>query len=289
MFILKAYPGQWVSLSHKLDKPFPYVSRFHAVPLASNFSIAPKSTRVISLLPSKPQTEFSKGTNFSLHRTIRDSGVFTFNVQCMHAEKQLPILLNNPNSHHITLNKGTLGFISHDLSSKNATQKNFRITDNVAFIESKAGCAEELQSFFEVCSVPQSIEHVNHIAESESIGQLDFDELPTDFSEEAKSLKPEASHLKEAPIWSKEDVQESISGFSKKDQEFLLKFDFSQTDLTPDEFALPTRILIEDQDVYSKFQYDVGRIKQEFSVKLKPGSELKRQRPSKVPLHYRDK
>ena len=151
IFILKAYSGQWVSLSHKHDKPFPYISRFHAVPLASNFSIAPKSTRVISLLPSKPQTEFSKGTNFSLHRTIRDSGVFTFNVQCMHAEKQLPILLNNPTSHHITLNKGTLGFISHDLSSKNATQKNFGITDIVAFIEPIAGCAEELQSFFEVC------------------------------------------------------------------------------------------------------------------------------------------
>ena len=84
-------------------------------------------------------------------------------------------------------------------------------------------------------------------------------------------------------------IQESISSFPKKDREFLLKFDFSQTDLTPDEFALLTRILIEDQDVYSKFQYDVGRTKQEFSVKLKPGSELKKQRPSKVPLYYRDK
>ena len=62
MFLLKAFPGQWVSLSHQHDKPFPYVSRFHAVPLTSSFSIAPKSTRVFSVLPSKPQIEFAKGT-----------------------------------------------------------------------------------------------------------------------------------------------------------------------------------------------------------------------------------
>ena len=98
----------------------------------------------------------------------------------------------------------------------------------------------------------QSIEHVNHIKEPESLGQLD--ELPTYFSREAKSFKPEALRFKEAPFWSKEPIQESISSFSKKDREFLLNFDFSQTDLTPDEFALLTRILTEDHDVYSKFQ-----------------------------------
>ena len=116
MFLLKAYPGQWVSRSHKHDKPVPYVSRLHAVPLTKNFSIAPTFNRVVSVLPSKPRIEFAKGANLALNRTIQDSGVFTSNVQYMHAEKQLPILLNNPNSHQITSNKGILGFIPHDLS-----------------------------------------------------------------------------------------------------------------------------------------------------------------------------
>ena len=40
---------------------------------------------------------------------------------------------------------------------------------------------------------------------------------------------------------------------------------------------------------FSKFTYDVGKIKQEFHVKLKKDAELRKQRPSKVPLHYRDR
>ena len=115
MFTLKTYQGHWVSLSHKHDKPLPYVIRFHAVTPTSNFSIAPNSTRVISVLPSKPQIEFARVKNFALQRAIRDSGVFTFNGQYMHGEKQLPIFFNNPNSHQITLKQRVLGIISHDL------------------------------------------------------------------------------------------------------------------------------------------------------------------------------
>ena len=211
-FLLKAYAGQWVSLSHKHDKPFPYVSRFHAVPLTSNFSIAPKSTRVFSVFPSKLQIEFAKGTYFALHRTIQYSGVFTFNVQCMHAEKQLPTLINNPNSHQILLNKGILGFICHDLSIRGSVSKKYRMTDNVASMEAVAICSEELLSFFEICSMPQSVEQVNSGNESDSLGLTD--ELPTDFSREAKSLKPEINSQDSPPLWTKDDVAQKMKNFS---------------------------------------------------------------------------
>ena len=154
-------------------------------------------------------------------------------------------------------------------------------------MESVAICSEELQSISEVCSLPQSVEQVNLIDDIDSLGHTD--ELPTDFSGGAKSLKPEINSQDCPPLWTKVEIVQKLRKVSKHDLEFLLKFNFFQTDLTNDEFALLARILQEDQDVYSKFQKDVGQIKQQFSVKIKPGSELKAQRPSKVPDHYRNK
>ena len=100
------------------------------------------------------------------------------------------------------------------------------------------------------------------------------------------NLKPESNSQDNSLLWTKDEIAQKLKHFSKEDLEFLLEFDFSQSVLTDDEFALLARILLEDQEVYSKFQYDVGQIKQQF---LKPDSDLKRQRPSKVPLHNRDK
>ena len=48
-------------------------------------------------------------------------------------------------------------------------------------------------------------------------------------------------------------------------------------------------MLIDSADVYTQHKFDIGRVRQKFHVTLKVNSELKKQRPSKVPLHLRDK
>ena len=48
-------------------------------------------------------------------------------------------------------------------------------------------------------------------------------------------------------------------------------------------------MLIDSRDVYSQHKFDVGKTRQNFHVTLKPIVELKRQRPSKVPLHLKEK
>ena len=48
-------------------------------------------------------------------------------------------------------------------------------------------------------------------------------------------------------------------------------------------------MLVDAQDVYSQHKFDVGKTRQNFHVSLKPNFELKRQRPSKVPLHMKKK
>ena len=48
-------------------------------------------------------------------------------------------------------------------------------------------------------------------------------------------------------------------------------------------------MLIDSKDVYSLHKFDVGNIRQNIHVTLKPNVELKRQRASEVPLHLKDK
>ena len=48
-------------------------------------------------------------------------------------------------------------------------------------------------------------------------------------------------------------------------------------------------MLIDSKDVYSQHKFGVGKTCQKFHVKLKPNAELKRRRPSKVPLRLKEK
>ena len=48
-------------------------------------------------------------------------------------------------------------------------------------------------------------------------------------------------------------------------------------------------MLVDARHVYSQHIFDVGKTRQKFHVTLKPNVELKRQRPSKVPLHLKEK
>ena len=48
-------------------------------------------------------------------------------------------------------------------------------------------------------------------------------------------------------------------------------------------------MIIDSRDVYSQHKFDIGQTKQKVHVTLKPNSELRKKRPSKCPLHLKDK
>ena len=111
-------------------------------------------------------------------------------------------------------------------------------------------------------------------------------ELPTEFSNDVKSLQPRMRKLA-CDTKRKQLNEKFFTEFSPNEQTFLVNFDFSESDITDSELQDLLRVLIENNHVFSKFTYDVGKIMQEFHVKLKKDAEIKKQRPSKVPLHCR--
>ena len=74
-----------------------------------------------------------------------------------------------------------------------------------------------------------------------------------------------------------------------ENQQFVKKFNFEFSDLTDTEYVNLCNILINNQNCYAKQRNDVGKISAPFRIRSKEICKLQTQRPSKVPIHYRDR
>ena len=77
--------------------------------------------------------------------------------------------------------------------------------------------------------------------------------------------------------------------YSTENQQFIKKFNFEYSDLTDTEYVNLCNILINNQNCYAKHKNDVGKISTPFRIRIKDNCKLHTQRPSKVPIHYRDR
>ena len=59
--------------------------------------------------------------------------------------------------------------------------------------------------------------------------------------------------------------------------------------MVDEEYVNLCNILINNQRCYAKRRNDVGKISTAFRIRIKENCKLQTQRPSKVPIHYRDR
>ena len=67
------------------------------------------------------------------------------------------------------------------------------------------------------------------------------------------------------------------------------KFNFQFSDHTDTEYITLCNMLLKYKTCYATHKNDVEKIPTPFRIRLKPNAQLMTQRPSKVPIHYRDK
>ena len=77
--------------------------------------------------------------------------------------------------------------------------------------------------------------------------------------------------------------------YTTENQQFINKFNFEYSDLTDTENVNACNIRINNQNCYAKHQNDVGKISTPFRIRINEICKLQTQRPSKVPIHYRDR
>ena len=77
--------------------------------------------------------------------------------------------------------------------------------------------------------------------------------------------------------------------YTSENLKFINKYNFQFSDLTGTEYITLCNMLLKYKTCYATHKNDVGKISTPFRIRLKPNAQLMTQRPSKVPIHYRDK
>ena len=215
---------------------------------------------------------FRKRTRFRVHKNVLGTGNYTYHVYCSHDESKYPLMLNNPNPKRITIKKGILGYTLLDCTQE--TTQTISVIDNVAFIDFVKAFDSELNNDMHVCSTEP---HIYSLTEIDSRNKL------SEMAVSQNEMPKLACHIKRKQLNDK-----FFSGLSPTEQTFLKIFEFSESDDTDSELQHLLRVLIGNHDVFFKFIYDVGKSTQKLHVKLKKDAELRKQRPSKIRLHYKD-
>ena len=115
---------------------------------------------------------------------------------------------------------------------------------------------------------------------------LENRELETDFTEDSKSWQ--ATCDEQFRVFREKDhsnryIDHYLQYQPKELTNYVREFDFQYSDITDEEMILLIDMLVDARVYYSQHQFDVRKSRQKFSV------TLKRQRPSKVPLHLTEK
>ena len=196
MLILTVFGGKCVKLSTFSDKPCPYFSQVNSVELSQDLTIAPCSTRVLTLkVKDENKHLFRKGKSFPLHRKVPDTGIYTYHVFCSHNESKYPLVLKNPNPNSITTKKGIPGYTLFGCTQK--TTQTMIVIDIVAFIDFVKAFSSEVSRDLHVCSTELHIYSLIEIDSRNELSEMAVSQnvSATDFSNEVKSLEPRMPKL----------------------------------------------------------------------------------------------
>ena len=100
---LKKYPDITASISIIRSKSYPYQN----VLLDKKITIAPKSSRVISISPAGML--FKVGTSFRIDKSLEQKGINAKSTYCRNEIESMPIVLKNSRESKVDINKGVIG------------------------------------------------------------------------------------------------------------------------------------------------------------------------------------
>ena len=121
---------------------------------------------------------------------------------------------------------------------------------------------------------------------------LENRELETDFTNDSKPCQPTGDE--QLPVLRDKDhnnrlIDQYFQYEPKKLNKYVEEFGFQYLDNTGEEMILLIDKLVDARYVYFQQKFDVCKTRYKFPVTLKANVELKKQRPSRVPLHFKKK
>ena len=168
----------------------------------------------------------------------------------------IDILLINKNRHRITINTGLIGFMNRKIT--------FKKQDNEIYQTSSSDLFTVLYHL--TYESEYDINEILNIQESETIEQVATFERKPNFK-----------------------CKFNINKYSEQEKEFIQMFDFQHSHLTQEEFEKVVTIILQYKQVYAATKFDVGKTKVKLNLPMKKDAIFKKQRISKVPIHFRER
>ena len=183
-------------------------------------------------------------------------------------------MLNNPSPSSFTPKKGFHGYTLLDCTQE--TTQMMSVIDNAAFPDFVKAFGSELNNHMHFCPTePYIYLSIEIDTRKKLFGLLAVseNEINTDFSNEVKSQQPRIPKLICDP--KRKQLVEEFFLSSVPLNSYFQKISISQNLTTDSELQHVLTVLVENDDIFSKFTYVFGKISQDFHVKRK------------MMLHYR--
>ena len=113
---MKICPIVLITLSKNQTKSYQSVSKFEEFVLNRPFELAPKSSRLLTIIPSNQF--FKQRTSFKIDNRLQDKEIYTYKAYCVRKDKELPITLNYPGERKVTLDKSSIGYTLEEICQR---------------------------------------------------------------------------------------------------------------------------------------------------------------------------
>ena len=285
----KTHPN-YAKFTTLLSKDYPYFSYIYRIISKTQIRLKPKSSKIAHFpiknyqhlhftttpqnhfLPSVPHTYFATKfrTNFNFIEVFTDDkpGICATIIQ-------------NTSKHVATLPTGHIGYIEVPIT--NEKPKFFQVND--------------------INTLKHNVTYTYHPEISEPLPQTNYivqydnpTTPPPQFSLHQIYMTNDDISNQTSPLYNVQPTSHTSEKrifpslpYTFETLKFINKFNFQFSDLTDTEYITLCNMLLKYKTCYATHKNDVGKISTPFRIRLKPNAQLMTQRPSKVPIRYRDK
>lgn len=287
--ILKKYTKREIELASKRTTDYPFFEKIQAIKLSNKENIDVNSIRKISI---KLKTKIEPNAYFYANKEFQINEIEYVKPYFIEKQSEFPLLCINKNEKEITLPK-IIGYITNALPN----QKQYSLLKDLPNNKKIRNLFQERNE----PKIPKNIKKDLELNEVEMKTKKEKKKLEVEENLKLKSNEPikignttlyQVFKPQPGNKYFKEFFptnHEILLGMTDADKEFLCKFDFTTTPLESVELRALFFMLITNSDVFSYNKYDIGSTTEKFLIKLKPGTKLVKQRPTKVPLQHAEK
>ena len=285
----KTHPN-YAKFTTLLSKDYPYFSYIYRINSKFQIRLKPKSSKIAHFPIKKyhnlqfttiPQNHFFPSVNHTYFATQFCTNSNFIEVFTDDKPDVCATIIENTSKHVATLPTGHIGYIEVPIT--NEKPKFFQVNDINTLIHNVTHTYHP--------EITEPVPQTNYIVQYDdpttsppkfSLHQIYMtnDDIPNQTSP-LYNVQP-TSHTSEKRIF-------PSLPYTSENLKFIIKFNFHFSDLTDTEYITLCNMLLKYKTCYATHKNDVGKISTPFRIRPKPNAQLMTQRPSKVPIHYRDK